>query len=442
LSQNLRCVFAAKKATNWIITLYHKNGKLDFNSNHDRNSLQSKHYSTNLESNHGYNHASHIVARQILTCELIKNSFNLDFNQDPSQVYDQANHRLKGIKFDHQVINETKVILCLRFQYAIGLRSKIFKTFKTFRHLQQSIYSGLLENGSIEKNPGPPQQDGQRFDTAITTHNVRGLNDEKKVRHLLNRCHKQIASKDKNVFICIQESYISTPGKIPYIWRGNYHLTPGDGNSKGCITLCSSHVNIVEAIDVGNRAHVIACQISGEDKISYIVANLYAPNPNNDEKISFFENVIDTAFELEHKYDCFNLVIAGDFNLVFKKEETKNRLFTNQEKRVSKIVKNMTKDANLTDLWEKNEGFTWRRPNTDVFSTIDRVLFRTTALELVNFNVNWGLSMSDHAAVETTFRKGPCRTRNKITRLDPSILTDQNLKKKFEADFTHQTRIC
>jgi exonuclease III len=192
---------------------------------------------------------------------------------------------------------------------------------------------------------------------------------------------------------------------------------------------------VVEAKNIGNRAHVLALQKTAEDRVSYIVANVYAPNPNNKEKIDFFEKVLDDVLEFEAKFDCSNVILAGDFNLIFKENECKNRLFTNAEKRISKSVANLLKEANLEDIWRDSPVFTWRRPNTDIFSTIDRIFYNKSKIDLVDRSVDWSLSMSDHAAIDATFKYGSVRTRSKITRLDPSILKDPQHKLKFETEF-------
>ena len=137
----------------------------------------------------------------------------------------------------------------------------------------------------------------------MVSYNVRGLNDEAKLRHLINYCYKKDQGKNSDSIFCFQETYIANSGKIPYIWRGNFHLTPGRGNSLGCLTLLSNHLNIVAKRDIEERAHVLACQKLGEPTVTYIVCNLYAPNLNNAEKITFFESVFDVILEFEQTFE-------------------------------------------------------------------------------------------------------------------------------------------
>ena len=93
---------------------------------------------------------------------------------------------------------------------------------------------------------------------------------------------------------------------------------------------------------------------------------------------------------------------------------------------MSSIVKSMVKDMGLQDIWSAGSKYTWRRPNTDVFSTIDRICFSQTNLKMINSCTNWSLGYSDHAAVELLLDPAGERPqiRTRITRLDPALAKD------------------
>ena len=101
----------------------------------------------------------------------------------------------------------------------------------------------------------------------------------------------------------------------------------------------------------------------------------------------------------------------------------KNRAFSSQEKRVSLVVKDLMENSNLRDIWTDRKGFTWRRPNSDCFSTIDRILYYAERFKLNETKENWSLSSSDHAAVESGFsiKEPQNKPRQKIPRIDPSL---------------------
>ena len=161
----------------------------------------------------------------------------------------------------------------------------------------------------------------------VISYNVRGINDEAKLRHLINHCYSQDRGKNSDSIFGFQETFLTSEGKIPYLWRGNFHLTAGRGNSLGCLTLISSHLNIVAKRDIDERAHVLALQKAGDPNVSTIICNIYAPNANNAEKINFYEQVFDTILEFEQIYSCNNTLVMGDFNLVFNLAECKNRAY-------------------------------------------------------------------------------------------------------------------
>ena len=194
----------------------------------------------------------------------------------------------------------------------------------SFRQTKILVEQRHIRSGDIHSNPGPGERDqdrdrdgpaqraqpavtdggegtasGKQASIFVTSFNVRGLKEEKKTRHLLSQFNKTIASKNNDVIVCLQETYVENAGKIPYMWRGNYHLTPGIGNSGGCLTLLSSHVNIIASRELENRGHLLVCKRSDDRANTYVIANIYAPNPNSQAKVDFFDNVFETLSELE-----------------------------------------------------------------------------------------------------------------------------------------------
>ena len=295
------------------------------------------------------------------------------------------------------------------------------------------VESHLVRSGSVELNPGPedPAQDNrqkrrQTASMAVTSYNVRGLNDERKLRHLINCLYKTCGGKNTDFVACLQETYLEKEGKIPYLWRGNFYLTPGNGHSCGVLTLLSTHISVIEGRSIDSRAHILACQKTGESGALFLIANIYAPNPNSNEKIEFFEKIFDVLQEFKERFNSKKCILAGDFNLNFSESEIKNRLYSSQEKRIAKLVQDLADDFGLADSWEKKQSYTWRRPNSEIFSTIDKILFSKETLKLKECTSNWALSFSDHAAVEATFDypNETSRTRSRIVRLDPTLAKD------------------
>ena len=296
------------------------------------------------------------------------------------------------------------------------------------RTLEADIQRRLLRSGDVETNPGPAHDIGE---TKLITLNVRGLNDTHKLRHLINYCNKEITGC-KNFIGLFQETFIEKEGLIPFLWRGNYVHTAGTGNSLGCVTLLSHHLSVVETKTIDRRGHIIACQSAGSKNVSYIVANIYAPNPNNAQKMEFFNEVINSTLELCERYQCYSILLGGDFNLVLKSSETKNRSFSPQERRVAEELKTSLTNLGLKDIWSTGSEFTWRRPNTDVMSTIDRIIYNPAVVVVESINVDWSITMSDHAAIIIKIKGAAdqAKSRVKIPRLDPSLLSIEHVKSK------------
>ena len=72
----------------------------------------------------------------------------------------------------------------------------------------------------------------------------------------------------------------------------------------GTVTLLSSHLNVIANKHIESRGHVLAIQKSGEQGVSYIVANLYAPNSNSNGKIEFFNSVFETIADFQERFNC------------------------------------------------------------------------------------------------------------------------------------------
>ena len=267
----------------------------------------------------------------------------------------------------------------------------------------------------------------------VMTLNVRGLNDSKKVRHLVNNCYKKCSLSSESIFM-FQETYVSSLKLLDYIWRGEYHLTPGMGNSVGCITLLSSTLKIVHSVNIGDRGHILAVSRDNVTRVEFIIVNVYAPNGLDANKTEFMDEVVQRTGEIQTLYNCSVVILAGDLNIVFKNDEVKNRAFTTAESRTAAIIKQSLDTLDLADGWNFSEKkFTWTscRNGKQAFSTLDRVLYSDGKLQLLTKTADWSLSLSDHAAVTALFDLPNPRNKSKsfIPRLDPNILQDPECAK-------------
>jgi len=96
------------------------------------------------------------------------------------------------------------------------------------RHSSEIVRIRLLYD--IETNPGPANSK-----LSVITLNCRGLGNIEKSRLLFNKMYK--LSRNSNTIILLQETMVSDETYVKMAWRGKSVVTPGTGNSKGCITL-------------------------------------------------------------------------------------------------------------------------------------------------------------------------------------------------------------
>ena len=113
-------------------------------------------------------------------------------------------------------------------------------------------------------------------------------------------------------------------------------------------------------------------------------------------KKEFFRRLHDRITKLEG-------VNIGRSQPHFKESERRNRLYTSNVNRIGKVNGCHFRDANLVDIWSNQTELTWRRPNTDSFSTLHRILYRSELLKREQTQIDWSLGFSDHAAVKIGF---------------------------------------
>ena len=323
-------------------------------------------------------------------------------------------------------------------------------------------------SGDVHPNPGPrdlpgdladtddtDDRDGEReqerrevqagkkskkVDLQVITYNVRGLSESKKLRHLINILYKRSKDASNSIYL-LQEVYSTKLDLVRYLWRGEYHLTPGLGNSQGCLTMLTAPYKIISATDIGNRAHVLVLAKDDPNKADLIVVNAYAPNGFGPDKFQFFDEILDNVNDMKNVYNCENIIIGGDLNLVLCEEETKNRVFSQPEKRAADMLKNVLRSLNLTDGWEiaRRRLFTWgtTRLGVQTYSTLDRIAFNENYLTLSSKVTDWSLSVSDHAAVISSFNKlNQSANRSRLScRLDPQILLDNEGRELIDEAF-------
>jgi hypothetical protein len=104
----------------------------------------------------------------------------------------------------------------------------------------------------VEKNPGPLSYIKKHLD--VFTLNCRGLGKINKFRLVLAGVADLLKSNPDSLFM-LQETMVKNDHYLKLAWKGAYAITPGNGNSQGCITLANHNVTIERQINYEKRGH-------------------------------------------------------------------------------------------------------------------------------------------------------------------------------------------
>jgi hypothetical protein len=272
-----------------------------------------------------------------------------------------------------------------------------------------------LEN-DIETNPGPP---GPTVNAKLTivTLNCRGLGKIDKFRLLLNKAAKLCTKQ--NAVILLQETMVTDERYVQMAWRGKSVVTPGTGNSKGCITLVNSDTLVENVVHIGHRGHYFTYKHNLEEPI--VIFNIYAPNGFNDEKTDFFAEIFDNIRMINT-----NVIIGGDFNVTLYDSDRHNRGATPGELALASFIKDSMLNLNLDDVWQARSGFTWRKGKT--MSKLDRIFTRLTSYNIHSLVTDWTFTTSDHAAVITEFiHTNRIKYKSAHVKLDNDVVKNPEL---------------
>ena len=288
----------------------------------------------------------------------------------------------------------------------------------------------LLRSGDVELNPGPVRISDYN-EMEIITYNCRGLKDYRKLKRVLNSCAGVIKAKHLSL-ILLQETHLikEEENKLRVMWRGGYVASPGQGASRGCLTLFDSRWKVEENFVSADGRMTCSALSMGQTEV--IIVNVYVPN---DHDLNFIEMVFERIIEFRDKYPSYEIILAGDFNLVMDKDKDSiNRTDTPGEQISRKLFADNLRVLELRDAFrEKNNsgGYTWSRGKT--FSRLDYVFISNGwASKVCGGKVDWTFDKSDHAAVKVELRiqrespKGPG-----LIRVNAEILKIEHIKSEF-----------
>ena len=307
------------------------------------------------------------------------------------------------------------------FYYYTTLRTSNKRKHSTLNpNVSYYIILKLSKSGDIEKNPGPQEALNDSLTTEIITLNCRGLTDRNKTRSLISNILKITGNDILIVFL--QETLIDSQDYLNLIWKHQIVFTPGNGHSKGCITLTKGlEIDNSEQLEE-NRGHIINTKKPSGGKLKLL--NIYAPNGMGYNKKLFFKNMF------KHTEEDIDTIIGGDLNITLYDSERINTTRTREEKAIGELVKSLIKQNNLNDIWNPFDTQMTRK-SAEKMSRLDRILYKGNML-LSRVALDWAMTTSDHCAVRAIFDSDKkTRPFHKIT-VNKRYYNSKQKKKQFK----------
>ncbi len=302
------------------------------------------------------------------------------------------------------------------FKLKIGIDNFISSKFI----LSMIIYLLLLQYG-ISPNPGP--ENTKKSNLSLVTYNCRGLMDVRKLRRVLAKVGPLV---DKNCIVALQETHKIDDRLLKLYWKHNFIRNCNHSNKKGVVLLFNNEFR-VNKFDTDKDDRYITVGLENSF-LNLIVGNVYFPNDHL-EAVSFTDNFYTKLIEFQYLFPEAYTVILGDFNMCMEKNDSVNRIGTQQELDLVKKVKANNKSCDLVDTYRMlkcEEGYTWSRGN--LFSRLDYIFASSNMTnKLVQTKVDWCFDRSDHAALFNyfLFDSEPARGPG-ITKLNVKLLDDNN----------------
>ena len=168
------------------------------------------------------------------------------------------------------------------------------------------------------------------------------------------------------------------------------------------------------------NGHSIICDIEANGK-PITLANIYAPN---DDDPNFFESF----FEHLSDFQCEEIIIGGDFNLVLDLEKDKKGGLARTHKNALKVVQDFSEILDLVDIWRilnsETKRYTWRRKHPDISCRLDFFLVSESLTCDITHSDIVPRFKTDHSMITLTISLH-CNPRgNGFWKLNTSLLSE------------------
>ncbi len=156
----------------------------------------------------------------------------------------------------------------------------------------------------------------------------------------------------------------------------------------------------------------------------------------------FFKKTYDYITQIVEKYDNINIIVTGDFNLVFNSEvDSIGRQQSKQEKKVVSKINEMNGVLDLSDVYRhanKYGGFTWGKNNPSYLrSRLDHIFVSSNLLQhLVSSSTTFEIAESDHCFLFSEYSINEMKFGPGIIKANAELLDEPEVKERVMAKLT------
>ena len=164
----------------------------------------------------------------------------------------------------------------------------------------------------------------------------------------------------------------------------------------------------------------IICDIDANGK-PITLANIYAPNDDDPNFFkSFFEHLSD--------FQCEEIIIGGDFNVVLDLEKDKKGGLARTHKNALKVVQDFFENLDLKEIWRilnsETKRYTWRRKHPDISCRLDFFLVsESLTRDITHSDIAPGFK-TDHSMITLTISLHSSPKGNGFWKLNTSLLVE------------------
>ena len=260
----------------------------------------------------------------------------------------------------------------------------------------------------------------KKTDLKIASINIRGLGDKVKRQETF----KWLREKKYSIFF-VQEAHCSDSSMHDWRAEWGYQALFSCCSSKKAGVAILFNNNFAFQISksyVDPEGRFVICDLNSSGK-QITLANIYAPNDDN-------PNFFTTFFEHLTDFNCEDIIVGGDFNLVLDVEKDKKGGLARTHYKSLEVINNFSENLDLVDVWRalnpNSLRYTWRQRKPEIHCRLDFFLIsQCTLCNTINADILPGYK-TDHSMI-TLHISLHSNTRGRgFWKLNTSFLSDKN----------------